>query len=142
MCSAECNGLKWRQHKQIIKKDTEAPSPYIPWNSTSAEKNSTVSRIKSEISWSSGNDVASEPIGEISTKFIFKLNTVHNYSECCFKFWKKKFFEELCCSGLVYSWILFCSTFRRHMCASSGVISQAVKWTVCLEAPRVIITGE
>ena len=44
---------------------------------------------------------------------------------------------DLCCPGMtavVYGWILFCSTFRRHLlAASTGEISLAVRWTVSLE---------
>ena len=36
--------------------------------------------------------------------------------------------------AVVYGWILFCSMFLCHLCAaSSGEVSLAVKWTVCLE---------
>ena len=40
--------------------------------------------------------------------------------------------------AVVYGWILLCSTFRRQLCAaSSGAVSLAVKWTVCLKGPRL-----
>ena len=50
---------------------------------------------------------------------------------------------ELCCLDLmavVYGWILFCSTFCHHLLmASSGEVSLAVRWTVCLEWKHVIL---
>ena len=67
---------------------------------------------------------------------------------------------ELCCPGLIamvygwilfcstfgllvkvysYGWILFCSMFCCHLCvASSGVVSVALKWTICLKQPHTI----
>ena len=65
---------------------------------------------------------------------LTKTGTTHQLCAAGFG-WLIIYNIELRCLRLitvVYGWILFCSTFRYHLCAASPrVISLDVRWTVC-----------
>ena len=64
-------------------KDTETPSPHIPWNNSPLEKNPTAkSKIESDASLTEGNEVTTKSNSRTNFSFVLKKYTLQILRYC------------------------------------------------------------